>query len=143
MNTIVEINFLHLLAVTAALTILYGAVGFYCGKKIGKLNTVTQMTKAGYKQLDTKMIWDLILRNMSNDNNVEIARTQDDYERVELGLEKLITAGYFADNPYKLTDSFWMIASGSESERIAYFQRESEGFEIVDTVLTDLLERAS
>lgn len=89
------------------------------------------------------MIWEFILRNLCNDNNIEITRTKEDYERAQPGLKKLIAAGYFADNPYELTDSFWMMAAGEETERVTYFEREPEGFRVVDVVLNDLFDRAA
>ena len=140
---IVEVNFLHLLIVVAIIALLYAAIGYHCGKAIGRARTLQLLIAKGYKPPNTAMIWEFLLWNLSDDNNIEIMRTREDYERARPGLEKLIAAGYFADNPYELTGSFWIMAAGEGTERVTYFERESEGFRVVDAVLNDLFDRAA
>lgn len=140
---IVEVNFIHLLIAVAIISFVYTVIGYHCGKQIGRARTLKLMVEMGYKPPNTAMIWEFLLRNLCNDNNIEITRTKEDYERARPGLEKLIKAGYFVDNPYELTSSFWIMAAGEGIERVTYFEREPEGFRVVDAVLNDLFDRAA
>ncbi len=87
------------------------------------------------------IVWEYILRNFSNDNNFDCMRSQFDYMRAKPGLERLIRAGYFKDNPYDIESSYWQIAAGEETNAAAFFSKEREGYRIVQRVLQQIFDR--
>ena len=68
-------------------------------------------------------------------------RSRFDYMRAKPGLERLIRAGYFKDNPYDIESSYWQIAAGEETTAAAFFSKEPEGYRIVQQVLQQLFDR--
>lgn len=85
-------------------------------------------------------VFELLILTMRADNCFAFTYTGEQKVRALPHVEKLVAAGFFADDPNDLDGSFWQAAAGEYTECREFFAREIEAFEALGEILNEIFE---